>query len=140
MLSQNPCDADEIVEGIFNEEYYQTLSEEDKLYSETPDEKQLDYIKRIVAGVQEHTAQLDGYIEKYSVGWKINRISATATAIMRVAMFEVLYMPEVPERAAINEAIELSKHYETPETCAFINGILGSFSRSGMKDETVPDG
>jgi len=44
-------------------------------------------------------------------------------------MYEVLYMPDIPDGAAINEAVELAKRYETPETVSFINGILGSFSR-----------
>lgn len=135
-LSENPCDSDWLIGSVFEEDYYKSLQEEDALYKEPPDKKQLDYIARIVKGVQEHAAELDGYIEKYSVGWKFSRISTTAAAIMRTAMFEVLYMPEVPERAAINEAIELAKKYETPETRAFINGILGSFSRAEIAEDT----
>ena len=52
-----------------------------------------------------------------------------AAAVMRTAMYEVLYMPDVPNAAAINEAVEIAKKYETPETVKFINGILGSFVR-----------
>ena len=52
-----------------------------------------------------------------------------ASAIMRVAMFEILYMQDIPDKAAINEAVEIAKKYETPETVKFINGILGSFVR-----------
>ena len=48
---------------------------------------------------------------------------------MRVAMFEILYMQDIPDKAAINEAVEIAKKYETPETVKFINGILGSFVR-----------
>jgi len=48
---------------------------------------------------------------------------------MKTAMFEVLYMDDIPNRAAINEAVELAKRYETQETVAYINGVLGSFSR-----------
>ena len=54
---------------------------------------------------------------------------------MRVAMYEILYMPEVPAGAAINEAVEGAKRYETPETAAFINGILGSFVRGELPPE-----
>jgi len=49
-------------------------------------------------------------------------------------MYEVLYMPDIPDRAAINEAIELAKRYELPETVSFINGVLGSFSRGEILD------
>ncbi|MCL2628159.1 MAG: transcription antitermination factor NusB [Oscillospiraceae bacterium] len=135
-LSENPSGPEEIIEHLFNEEYYKTLSEEDELYKDFPSKKQLAYITQIVTGVSNRAAELDGYIEKYSIGWKFGRISRTAAAIMKTAMYEVLYMPDVPDKVAINEAIELAKHYEPPETCAFINGILGSFSR----EEVEPNG
>jgi len=131
-ISENPSDPSEVLSGVFGEEYYSTLKAEDKLYNESPDSVQLEYISNLVTGVSEHSAELDGYIDKYSVGWKFGRISRTAAAIMKAAMFEVLYMPDVPDRAAINEAIELAKRYEPPETVAFINGVLGSFSRSEL--------
>ena len=88
-----------------------------------------EYIRRLVSGVGSHAAELDGYIEKYAQGWKFARIPLVASAIMRVAMYEILYMQDIPDGAAINEAVEIAKHYETPETVRFINGILGSFVR-----------
>ena len=129
-LSENPSDPEGFLAWVFSEEYYASLKTEDKLYRESPDELQLGYITSLVTGVCGHSAELDGYIDKYAVGWKFGRISRTAVAIMKTAMFEVLYMPDVPDKAAINEAVELAKHYEPPETVAFINGVLGSFSRS----------
>ena len=72
-------------------------------------------------------------IEKYAQGWRFERISLVASAIMRVAMFEILYMPEIPNGAAINEAVELTKRYDEPETVKFVNGILGSFLREEVK-------
>ena len=129
-LSENPSDPYELVAQVFEQEYYSTLEAEDELYNTSPDPIQLEYITSLVAGVYEHAAELDGYIDKYSVGWKYGRVSRTAAAIMKTAMYEVLYMPGVPDRAAINEAIELAKRYETPETVSFINGLLGSFSRA----------
>ena len=132
-VSENPSDAMSLLSQVFDEEYYSSLKTEDKLYNEIPDEKQLDYITRLVTGVADHSAELDGYIDKYAVGWKFGRISRTAAAIMKSAMFEVLYMPDVPDRAAINEAVELAKRYETPETVSFINGVMGSFARSELQ-------
>jgi len=129
-ISENPSDPQELLTRTFEEEYYSTLQAEDELYKSKPGKKQLDYITRLVTGIYQHSAELDGYIEKYAVGWKFGRISRTAVAVMKLAMFEVLYMPDVPDKAAINEAVELAKHYETPETVSFINGVLGSFSRS----------
>jgi len=128
-ISENPSDPNELLNKTFEDEYYYSLQSEDDLYKSKPNKKQLDYIKHLVIGISEHSAELDGYIEKYAVGWKFGRISRTAAAIMKLAMYEVLYMPEIPDRAAINEAVELAKRYEPPETVSFINGILGSFSR-----------
>lgn len=128
-LIENPTDPDEIISRVFEEEYYSSLKSEDELYDTPPDARQLEYMTRIITGVAEHSAELDGYIDKYSVGWKFGRISRTAIAVMKTAMFEVLYMPDIPDRAAINEAVELAKRYEPPEVVAFINGVLGSFSR-----------
>ena len=135
-VSENPSDPNEVLLRAFEAEYYSSLKAEDKLYKESPDDVQLEYITRLVTGVFEHSAELDGYIDKYAVGWKFGRISRTAVAIMKTAMFEVLYMPDIPDRAAINEAIELAKRYEPPETVSFVNGVLGSFSRSELGQES----
>jgi len=129
-ISENPSDPKELLDQVFEEEYFSTLKTEDKLYKEPPDALQLEYITRLVTGILEHSAELDSYIDKYSVSWKFGRISRTAVAIMKTAMFEVLYMPDIPDRAAINEAVELAKRYEPPETVSFINGVLGSFVRN----------
>ncbi|MDR0952527.1 MAG: transcription antitermination factor NusB, partial [Oscillospiraceae bacterium] len=117
-LDCNGDAAEEFLEHFFDGEYYATLSGEDKLFSEFPDERQLEYIKTLVSGASEKKAELDCLIEKYSKGWKLTRISRVAAAILRVALYEVLYMEEVPPRAAINEAVELSKTYDEPETAA----------------------
>jgi N utilization substance protein B len=138
-LGENPRSVTEVLEETFDEEYYASLPEEDELYAAVPDERERDYISRVVRGVSLHGPELDGYIEKYAVGWKFGRISRTAVATLRVAMYEVMYMPEIPPRVALNEAVELAKKYETPETVSFMNGILGSFSRVEIQsDEILP--
>ena len=108
-MAVNDLPAEELLSDFFDKEHYKTLAEEYMIYDDYPNSKQLDYIKRIAKGVAEHTVELDGYIEKYSKDWKISRISRVAVAIMRVAMFEMLYMQEVPEKVAINEAVELAR-------------------------------
>jgi len=133
-ISENPTDSNELLTHVFDEEYYSSLKTEDKLYEEVPDEIQTKYISQLVTGIDEHSAELDGYIDKYAVGWKFGRISRTAVAILKTAMYEVLYMPDIPDKAAINEAVELAKRYEPPETVSFINGVLGSFVRSEVSD------
>jgi len=131
-ISENPSDPKELLARTFEENYFKSLGEEDELYSSKPNKKQLDYITRLVTGISDHSAELDGYIDKYAVGWSFGRISRTAVAIMKLAMYEILYMPDVPNGAAINDAVELAKQYEPPETVSFINGILGSFTREEL--------
>ena len=120
---------EELLQSRLTPESFSRLATEDALYQESPNAKQAAYIHALVGGVAEHAAELDGYIAKYAVGWNFARIPLVASAIMRVAMYEILYMPEIPNGAAINEAVEIAKKYETPETVKFMNGILGSFVR-----------
>ena len=104
------------------------------LYTHFPGEKQVPYIKELVQGVFAHGPELDDYISRYSVGWSFSRIPRMAAAIMRSAMYEVLYMPDIPNAAAINEALEIAKNYESQEVVSFINGILGTFVRTEFAD------
>ena len=120
---------DELLNERLTEDTFSALAEEDPIYTEAPNAKQADYIRRLVKGVNDHAAELDSYIAKYAKGWSFARIPLVASAIMRVSMYEMLYMPEIPNGAAINEAVEIAKKYETPETVKFMNGILGSFVR-----------
>ena len=101
----------EMMDKFFDRDYYATLGEEDELYSEYPNEKHMEYIRR------------------YATGWKIGRSSKTALAVLRCAICEIMYMDDVPNAAAINEAVELDKGYDEPDTVAFVNGVLGGFMR-----------
>ena len=125
---------DELLDQRLSSESFASLAGEDSIYAETPNAKQAEYIRRLVKGVSVHAAELDGYIAKYAKGWSFARIPLVASAIMRVAMYEILYMPDIPNGAAINEALEIAKKYETPETVKFMNGILGSFVRQELPE------
>ena len=81
-----------------------------------------------------HGPELDDCISRYSVGWAFARIPRMAAAVMRTAMYEVLYMPDIPNAAAINEAVEIAKKYEPVEVVSFVNGILGTFVRTEFED------
>lgn len=126
--------AQDLLEQELTKERFAEIAEIEPIYEEFPEEKQVDYIQKLVQGVGEHGYELDEYISKYAIGWKFQRIPRIATAIMRVAMYEILYMPEIPASAAINEAVELTKKYEEPKVVSFVNGILGSFVRKELPD------
>ena len=125
----NEVATDELIDGFFEEEHYATLAEENEIFSERPDKKQMDYIRTLTAMSRDRADELDSYIERYAKGWKSERISRTARAILRIALCEILYMDEIPAAVAINEAVELDKNYDDPETVAFVNGVLGGFMR-----------
>lgn len=122
----------ELAGDFFTEEHFATLRDVDELYAELPQDKYLDYILRLSSLVYEKRGELDGYIERYARGWRPERISRTALAVLRCAICEMLYLEDVPVGAAINEAVELDKNYDEPETVAFVNGVLGSFARGEL--------
>ena len=133
-------DVDELLNEFFNKEYYDTLAEENELFSEYPEKKQQEYISRLVKTVYDYRTQIDKLIEKYAQGWKPERMSKTAMSILRCAVSEIMYMDDIPANAAINEAVELAKGYDEPETVSFINGILGGIMRGEFsEDESTQD-
>ena len=127
--------AEALLERELTPEAFALRGREEAIYAQFPGEGELDYITRLVRGVGGHGAELDGYIDKYAKGWKFSRIDRVASAIMRVAMYEILYMPDVPNKAAINEAVEIAKKYVDDDVVKFINGILGSFVRTELPEQ-----
>ena len=89
-------------------------------------------------GVAEHGPELDQYIAQHAKNWSFSRIPRTAAAIMRVAMYEILYMPSIPAAVSINDAVELTKKYEEDTVVSFVNGILGTFVRTEFPEEASP--
>ena len=126
---------EELLQERLTSEAFAELAEEDSLYTEAPNAKQAEYIRALVCGVADHAPELDEFIARYAKGWSFDRIPLVASAIMRVAMYESLYRSDIPTRVAVNEAVEIAKKYETPETVKFINGILGSFVRGEISAE-----
>ena len=127
--------AEETLERFFDAEHYASMAEENPLFAERPDEQQMAYIRTLVGLIAERRAELDAYIEKYARGWTVGRIDRTAGAILRCAMSEILWLPDVPNAAAINEAVELAKKYEDEDVVSFINGILGGFVRGEVEQK-----
>ena len=91
-LSFTDLPIQEFLNQQLSRENFAARAEECSIYADTPNEKQEKYIRRLVTGVAQHAAELDTYIEQYARGWRFERISLVASAIMRVAMFEILYI------------------------------------------------
>ena len=129
-----------VVTTRLNKEYYETLSQENEVYSERPIKAQVNYLDIVVSGVANRQEDLNAEIQKYSIGWDVKRISRLTRCIMQLAMFEILYLEDVPTGVAISEAVRIAKKYDGDETGAFVNGILGSFARGlNTPAETAPE-
>lgn len=88
-----------------------------------------DFVKSLLFKAWENVENIDSVIEKYSVGWKLSRISKVALAVLRLAICEMLYFDDIPAGVSINEAVELCKKYAAKDDAAFVNGLLGSASK-----------
>ena len=123
----------EVVRMRLEEGYYEQLAAEYEIYTERPTEKQVKYLENIVAGVVEHQDELNEIVGKFSIGWDVKRISRLNRVIMQLAVYEILYVEDVPEGVAVSEAVRLAKKYND-EMGRFVNGILGSFVRAKNAD------
>lgn len=94
-------------------------------------EDNLGYITDVVNGVAEHDEELVGLISQHiKKGWTYSRISKASKCILKLAIYEIKYVDDVPEKVAINEAVELAKAYGDDSDPAFINGLLASFIKT----------
>ena len=87
------------------------------------------YIKTSIESIIDKISNIDELIKKNAKGWKINRLAKVDLSILRIAVFEILYRDDIPVEVSINEALEISKKFSSPEASKFINGLLGNLVR-----------
>ena len=133
-VEENRLPPEEAADLFFSEEHYDTLTGEDVIFDERPDEEQMAYIMRIAGMTYAHLDEIDAIIEKYARGWKKSRLPKTTLAVLRCAICEILFCEDIPNSAAVDEAVEQGKRYGSPDDGRFINGLLGSFLRE-MKEQ-----
>lgn len=98
-----------------------------------------DYALRLINGVEEHTQELDGIISGAAKNWTLSRMPIMDVAIIRIALFEMLHVDEVPVSVSINEAVELAKRFGgEDDSPKFVNGMLGSVARQMDEGVLVP--
>ncbi len=112
-----------IFEKIFS---HQDNDEILELAAEVRGLKPNDYILTVFSGVTEQQERLDAIISENTVGWKIDRISKTALAVLRLAIYEIKFMDDIPVSVSINEAVEICKKYAPETDASFVNGLLSS--------------
>ncbi|MCL6583332.1 MAG: transcription antitermination factor NusB [bacterium] len=88
-----------------------------------------DFANQLAGGALEHLAFLDQCISLFSENWSITRMPTVDRNILRLAAYEILFLPEIPDKVSINEALEIAKDYGTDESVPFINGILDKIAK-----------
>ena len=94
-----------------------------------PDEEDRAYITEAFNGVLDHMDELDERIDKTAKDWPIDRMSLVDLTILRLAVWEILYKPDIPANVSVAEALELTEQYSDPGDKPFVNGILGTIVR-----------
>lgn len=89
-----------------------------------------EYAVRLVDGVRERQAEIDAHISAVAPAWPLEQMSRVDKSILRLAIFELLFEPELPAKVAINEAVELAKAFGHESSPKFVNGVLGSIERT----------
>ncbi|MDC0336435.1 transcription antitermination factor NusB [Pseudodesulfovibrio sp.] len=107
----------------------ETLFADNPLVAEQKSETARDFAHDLVMGVDANRTDIDATIQKHSQHWKIERIAMVEVSILRLSLYEMLYT-DIPVRAAINEAIELSKEFGDDKSRGFVNGILDGVAKS----------
>ena len=93
----------------------------------------LEYIKEVMKSVVDHKEEIDEIIKNSLINWTIDRVSKVNLTIVRLAIAEMLYINDVPEVVAINEAIELTKKYSDDKSSSFINGVLDKILKTTLE-------
>lgn len=93
-----------------------------------------DFAAELVSGVQAHLAELDALISDYAEDWTIDRMPVIDRNLLRIGLYEILHLPDIPPAVTINEAVELAKSYSTDDSGRFINGILARAAHPREED------
>lgn len=125
MPKRNRTIAREIsLQALFQQDLTDSKKEDlDDLLAEAA-EGERDYARALVIGVLENKQELDSRITEVTDNWKLERIAAVDRAILRLGLYELLEMSEVPPKVVINESVELAKKFSTEKSGAFVNGVL----------------
>jgi len=96
------------------------------------------FCEGLVRGILDHTAEVDVALREYTQNYELDRLSAVDRNILRLAIHEMLYCPEIPPVVSINEAIDIAKKYGTEESGRFVNGVLDRIKATLKRPERTP--
>lgn len=113
--------------------YFETAKEEQKaeepFYVNRPSAGDKAYTRAVVEGVQTHREEIDKLIEGNLKDWEMDRVSKISISVLRLAIYEILYMEDIPAEVSASEAVSIAKKYDCPSAGAFVNGVLGNVIR-----------
>lgn len=120
------------LQALYEADFHRLGAEESiaNLLEREPQADQAEYAQMLIRLVMEHQQTIDAAISKHAIDWQIDRMSRVDVGILRMAVAEMLYVDDIVDSVAINEAIELAKEFSTPKSGKFINGILGALSQA----------
>ncbi len=102
-------------------------------WTERADPPVQDYARRLVEGVIEHQARIDELLTSYAEDWSLERMPLVDRTVLRLAAFEIVFCPDIPDAVAIDEAVELAKSLSTDDSPGYINGVLARLVSSGVR-------
>ena len=126
-----------VIDLLFEREFRRDESDEE-IFAVSCENREIDaddYIKAAYFGVCEKNEELDGEIDKNAKGWKSSRLSKISRSILRLCIYEMKYMEDIPNLVSINEALELAKLYEDEKARPFINGVLNAVKNTTEKQD-----
>ena len=118
LLFESSCKKDEVAEDIYAKAI------------EYRDVKCDDYVRDVFFGVNENIRVISEEIDKNLVGWSRARLSKVSEAILKLSIYEMMFVEDVPTNVSINEAVELSKRYDDEKAYKFVNGVLNAAAES----------
>lgn len=125
LMEMNGVTGDEAVNVVMEE-----ARQENEIGAEVGELAKIDaYTRELVAGVTEKREEIDKQLAVYLTGWQVDRLSRVDRQVLRLATYEMRFCDDVPAKVAINEAIELAKHFGLAENGKFVNGVLGRMLR-----------
>ncbi len=89
---------------------------------------------RLVAGVLEHREEIDAELRAAADNWSLERMAVVERNVLRIGVYELVHDPDVPEKVAINEAIDLARRFSSEEACGFVNGVLDRVKQRHAED------
>jgi N utilization substance protein B len=124
LFRENMLDDDEILREVLALPEGKETTIRKQLNRLTQSEQHWAFVERLVVGVASHLDSIDEMIGRFSNNWKVARMARVDRNVLRLAAYELIFEPDIPTRATLNEAIEIAKRYGSVDSGKFVNGIL----------------